>query len=512
MLRNLFHRISSLAERQGTARAGVLTVQEFPPPVRRWRLASWKGARSAVRSRVPLHEYLTFRFRAYCRRRPQHLHPLPSTVRIDGDAIAVTPNPDADRHPLRRFLEDPAGERAWMDDPREAQLRWIRAQHVAEAQRVARELDDAEQDAARITAGFLEASDALEQHELAREQEIAEGSAAVPATMARSRRQRGWPALPHTGLLLACHALTAVCVAVEAYQLTLPYFDPTGIDSANLAAEWRRNPTGVLAGAGFALMASASIFLLMHWLFETAAALYRGGESAWRTAADAARAAGLGLLLAITASQIGALRHATGDAAGAFIDATNGRAGGAGAGVGVFVLLTFLVPLGAAFVQHKAARARADRRSAREGRRAWEAQQEGLRQVRERRAELIRQAERQRDRLAKQRDAAHERLRALGERAQAAERELRDGIEAERRYSEAFVNSLVAALEQDRFAFIKVARRRGRLELLEPAVQVVAHAPVEPASRALILHPSVAQRPNGANGRTSSWADPEVVP
>jgi hypothetical protein len=129
---------------------------------------------------------------------------------------------------------------------------------------------------------------------------------------------------------------------------------------------------------------------------------------------------------------------------------------------GVFVLLTLLVPFAAALLQYRSSASAIweQLQQAREHQRQWDQAAHEALLVRERRGALLRLAEAERAQLERRREEARRKIRALAEQAHASERWIRATLEAERRFGVAYGHSLVAALEQDRYFFLKAARKR----------------------------------------------------
>jgi hypothetical protein len=450
-------------------------IRHFDPPIRRTRLGSWLDARKAVKCGVHLEDYLFYRLRSYLRKLPQNAHPLPAIVSVDGGKISVEHNPHANDHPLARLIDDPAGVSIDAQDPQEALVRWLRATHAAEGQMIARELGESEEEYGRLNASFLEANEGLTEISRGQQEEIREGQSFAPKTLARRKEERGRPPLGTPWMLLGCAAATAMGLACEAYQFALPYYDMMGIDSTNLAAEWERNPTGVLAGAGFAVGASGALFALYHWLFELAHSLYRDAEISWRTITKGGWALALAGLLGATAYCIGDLRHGTGASSSSFLSALRDQVAQGDSSTTVFVLLTALIPMAVAWSWHKAKPEIERRRQIRACQREWELEENKRLEVGERREEIVRQIRQERDLLDRMRATAREKIRELARRAQDAEQRLRDKIETERRFSIAFASALVSALEQDRFYFVREAWRRGLAKLIAQSSDATLH-------------------------------------
>lgn len=480
-------------------------VRQFKPPVRRSRVGAWLDAGKAVRCGVHLSDYLTYRLRQYLGQLPQNPHPLPVMVSISGAEILVQANPNANDHPLARLLEDPAGVSVDGSDPQEALVRWLRATHEAEAQIVGWELSEAEEEYARLSDAFLEANERLSEMCRAQQEEIADGGSLSGRTMSRSKRDRGRPSLGVPRMLIGSAAATAVAIACEAYQFALPYYDLMGIDSTNLTAEWQRNASGVLMGAGFAATASGALLVFGHWLFETVLSLYAGGERLFRTAMKGALAAGLATALAASAYYIGDLRHGAGESSSSLLSAMRDRVAETDSGTAVFVLLTALVPLAVAWMWHKAKEETGRRRQVRAEQRLWDEGENQKLELGERRDELIDRMREEREQLTRLRSSAREKIRELGRRAQAAEQWLREKVETERRFAVAFAGSLIAALERDRFYFVRAAHRRGQEHLI--AASALSQASRSRGTTAITLYP-VGENGGSPRGQ-SRWSAAE---
>jgi len=459
-------RFRSRTLRRITADDDPRLIRQFKPPIRRWRWRSWLDARKAAKAGVSAADYLISRLRSYLRRAPQDGYPLPVIVSVNGPKIEVVPNPRAHDHALLRFINDPAGVSAGPEDPQGAMVRWLRATRAAEAQQLARELTEAEEENGRLRASFVDVNERLTELSRQKQAEIAEGDSLPPATLVRREDLRGRPALGFPWALLACGLVTAIALAAEAYQFALPWFNLNGIDAANLPAEWRRDPSGILLGAAFALMASGGLFVLTHWLFELGRSLYQRKHCLGQALAKSAGTLTLAVLLGATAYYVGALRHGAAGASQSFLAAMGEQSARDDSGTTVFFLVTILVPLAVAWIWHKAA-AIADRRNeVRARQREWDAEENRRIEVAERREEILRQMREERESLQHQMDGASDRIRNLERRTQEAELQLRQTVDTWRRYAAAFAGSLVAAMEQDRYYFVREARRRGRHELL----------------------------------------------
>jgi len=438
-------------------------IQQFAPPIRRSRLGAWWAARRAVRAQMTLQDYLQWRRAHYQRRAPQQRYPLPCEVSIVQGEVVRTPNPEADTHPGQRLLADPAGE----ETLEAAVVRALRFRNHSESQLILREFQQYEEEVSRLTARLMEVSETLEERAVDQQREIATGVAPVPATLARARGRRGRPRQAVPWGPLTCALVIAVTVLVEAWQFALPYLNATGVDVSNLAAEWHRNPLATLLGSSFALAAAAAVFLLWYVVIERTVAIAKrvNAQPWWKTAGQALAPLVLGGLLLLTTCGIGAMRHGFSHGARDLLATLQGQAPAGRGSEAVFVLLTLIVPLAVAYLQHTSSASDIweQRQHVRAQQVQWDQAEAEALLVRERRAELMRLPAVERDRLERKRDEARRKLRELAEYAQAIEGGIREWLEAARRFGLAYVHSLVAALEQDRYFFLKAARP-GRAE------------------------------------------------
>jgi hypothetical protein len=488
-----------------------IAIRQFPAPVRRSRLASWWQAWRAVRGGASARDYLAYRQAQYLSLAPQNRHPLPSIVTVhDEGRLLVEENPDAERHPLARLLDDPAGVReADAADPFEAQVRWVRATREARAQQIARELEEREEETGRLTAHLLETTERLGDLEARAQEAIAAGAVAIPATAARTPEERGRPVLRFPWRLFGQGAAIVLFLLLEGYQLGVPYLDSIGVDTTRLGASL---DLGLATGLGFAAVAIASIFVLAEWALQLGRAALRGGDSCTVRLASGLAALGLAALVVAIAHGIGQMRHGLADASQLFLAASHGAfraAGSSPASTGggyLFFLLTVAVPIAVLRIAESMRRAAAGRQKIREAQRAWDADEERRKESRDRLGELVRRVQEARQGLEAERERAREKVRALNVEAQAAEQEIRNQVEAERRYAAAFAGSLVAALEQDRHYFLRHAHRKVSQRVLEPLEAPPAFPPSEEQSGIVVR--GVLRRASGAADLASGARSP----
>jgi len=137
----------------------------------------------------------------------------------------------------------------------------------------------------------------------------------------------------------------------------------------------------------------------------------------------------------------------------------------------LFMLLTTMLPFGVAFLHQKIHAARARRDAVRTAQRNWDAEQEQMRSTGETREERLRQAlvderateqhQRElRDLIARLDKEADEIQRQASTDLMTEELALREQLAADRRYLLTFLNAVEAAIEKDRYQFVKRARKR----------------------------------------------------
>jgi len=412
-----------------------------------------------VRARVHAGDYLRARRAEYLARLPNSLDPLPKVFTVlDGQMVVRDNTADGeDVYPDAPTFQAAAERRGhptyqtYVAEDRNRRLALIAQQRAA-----------ATAELPELSTRLAEATARREQLKREQDAEIANGASLAPATTQRAPALRGRPTLPFPWGRAAYFLGTTGCLVAEAYQFALPYFDVTGIDSTNLAAEWVRNPLGIITGAAFALGASGALFLFADQVVENGLNLFKGEFRGVRAAVTGLWVCILLALIGGAACGIGAMRG----------DLSNNATGSASVGRGtLFMLLTTMLPFGVAFLHQKIHAARGRRDEVRTAQRNWDAEQEQMRRTGERREERLRQAfvderateQRQRelrdliDRLDKEADEIQ---RQASTELMTEELALREQLAADRHYLLTFLNAVEAAIEKDRYQFVKRARKR----------------------------------------------------
>jgi hypothetical protein len=286
----------------------------------------------------------------------------------------------------------------------------------------------------------------------------------------------------------------------EAYHLAQPFYDWLGVDTTNLSREWLRNPLGILSGAGFALSASFGLCLLWYIALHNASSIAKTWDSAGPVL-TALRAGGLftlGCFLLVGSYFLATMRHGVIDYISLFHAAQQGQQAGGSIGQSVFFFLTLLVPFAAAYIHHQIGQSaywvrRHDLTLKQE---AWDRQNEERVLAAERLADRRALLQQNRERLERQRTLLQNQRQALAQHAQAAQRQRLERLEQARRSTEVYARSLLAALHQDRYCFIRIAHRCKAEHLLPE--QVGRHTPDLSQPPLPFLH---ALLPAGSNGQ-----------
>jgi hypothetical protein len=200
----------------------------------------------------------------------------------------------------------------------------------------------------------------------------------------------------------------------------------------------------------FALGIAAGLFALADVALGAAQRLFRGEDDARRQRLLGAWVGASAAFSTLAAAALAALRPPGGLPAWAF------------------VLLLLVLPVGSALLL-RAARADAERRAGEAAAvLAWDRERARAIAERSRRLEEIRWAAEERRELERQRDASRRRLRELEARAVETGRVREETLRRERAELARVAHSLVAALDLDRFEFVRQASARGLTDLVTP--------------------------------------------
>ena len=389
------------------------------------RFTAFWGARLAVRSGIPLEDFLQHRLSQHLADLPVPPSRLPITIAVDdGGVIASTSSPASARAPwLESFLRA-EGPAALGPDVQLAQADAARLAARVEAQR--KRVDEVTRELEEVTRG---------------------ADVADPADEAQAQ-QMGRPQVPPPlGLGLQLFALTLLLA--ETWQLAVPCLEGAGIRTSDLSAELHRTPMGVVLGSIFALGASASLFLFAHLALRRGLELFQAQAEARRRLLTALAAAAAALLAVAMAWSIAGVRPGTMRA----VDLRYAR--------WTLFLIALAIPAATAWMLRTARELDAARAEALAKARAWDHEHYRSYAELSRRAAALGEEERQLAGLEADRAAAVRRLHGLQQRGAVAQRLADDAADQDEQELARVGQSIAAALELDRYEYVRQATRHG---------------------------------------------------
>jgi len=407
-------------------------------PPRRSVVSSWWAARLAVRAGIRLEDFLQHRLARRLADLPVPPTRLPLAIAIDaGGGIACRPVPGRARGV------------AWLRS-------FLRANGPAA---LAPEIHVARAEATELAAGIDTQRRRVEESAGELEKAIAGREVIDPRDEAQAR-QAGCPPKPlPAGSCLV--ALAAVLLLAQVWQLAVPFLEAAGIRTRDLGAELAHHPLGVAAGVSIAASVLVGLVLLADLVLREGLALFAAlpgpRQRVWRSAVFASFAAVAAALAWSVSGMMPGSRWPAG------MDYQR-----------ISLVLTILtVPVAVAFLLRLARRLDKARELAIAIRRAWDRQH--LRSFREamRLQAALAEQERRLATLEGQRAAVLQRQRRLQGWAAAARRRAGEAIEAEELALAKVAHGIVAALELDRYEYLRRAGSCPRLA--EPLPPVPAN-------------------------------------
>jgi hypothetical protein len=439
-------------------------------PVGRSALAAAWQARDAVRAGMTLDDFLRSRLARYVAALSVPSASLPLSASIDDGQIVVRPADVA-----RAATPPDGGGQAWIAPLVAAEGPSVREEATTLEARLA--TIDEEVEAARRRA-----------EEISRRfsADVAAGLVAAPSEVEATAEQLGRPPVRSTTARTALAGVVTAAAAAETWQIAVPLLAGAGIAPGALEAEMARRPGEVVSVLLFALGVAAALFALARGGLAAAGALARGEGDPPRRRWLAATGTGAAALAALVATAVAALPRAASE---------RGAAGGAS-----LALLLLAVPVGAALLIATVRRWDEARAAEQAAALAWDRERARALGERARRLEELEWADEERQGLERQREAARRRLRELNARAIVVGRVAAEQAERERAALARVAQGLVAALELDRYQFVRQATARGALEL----VTARRRKPPEPRASTFDAGPSPAAVGEVQTGRLAA--------
>jgi hypothetical protein len=292
--------------------------------------------------------------------------------------------------------------------------------------------------------------------------DVAVGIVAGPPDVEATAEQLGRPPIRSGAPRGLALSFAAGALAAETWQVAVPLLAATGVDVGALRAEAALRPAEVAFAAVFSLAVATGLFALAHAALDAGLALFRGEGDERRRRWLAGATLCAGGAAALLAAAVAALR---GTGPGPRLPST------------ALVLLLVAVPLASDLVLRAVEPGAAARAREIDAALAWDRERARALSERIRRLEELGWAEHEVAALEARRDGARRRLRALHARAVEAARLAAEGARQAREDLSRLAQSLVGALELDRYEFVRQASARGAAALFAPRRRKGADVP-----------------------------------
>lgn len=426
--------------------AHTVTLLDQPVPHRPVR--SYLSAGEAVHDGIELPVYLLYKLRLYVATYRWSLHPLPYCIAVVRAALVCTEDPESKRYWAQKREGLGEGGVAYLSPPEQAE--------------VARLAEKIEADAQDIEARSRAYREQIEEQEMHAASAISDGTEPGPRTREYARpHSPKRPPIPWS-LILALLAVVFLGL-VEDFQLTFPILDRMGVDASALALEWERQPLTVIGGVAIALTATAVLLVWWHFLVSHAAAWSTGLDTA-RPLRSGAKLVGLVILtvvLFLFTLCIANFRHDTAASASGLQGAATGQSVSTTDTGLFFLLLSLLLPAGAAYIQFRAGKspywqARADFRKQLALHNETEAQ---FQLPPARRADVLDALRTKLAECEQEKARLEARRQALTDFLTARLNEYRKRLDDEEASVAAFSRTLLSALQTDCIFFVRAANR-----------------------------------------------------
>ncbi len=404
--------------------------------VRRSWFAAFRQARVSVRAGVPLDDFLRSRLARYLAALPVPPARLPLAVSVDDGQLVARPVEPA-----------PAAE----GPPADETQRWLAPLVAAEGPEVRQETAELQ-----IRLSVLEGQIEAARHrceELSRRYaaDVAAGDVAAPPAIDATAEQMGRPQVRSSSPYRVLVTFIGATLLAAAWQVALPLLRAANVDPSALGFAFELRPTEVVFVVVFALGIAAGLFALADAALGAAERLFHGEPDPRRRRFLAGGAAAAAVFSVLVGAALAALRP-----------------GPSGSPSWAYVLLLLALPVGSALLL-RFARADADARAAEApAALAWDRERARALADRARRLLELEWAAGEEHELERRREAARRRLREIDARAVEAARLEAEAAERERAELSRLAQGLVAALDLDRYAFIRQASARGAAELIAP--------------------------------------------
>lgn len=436
--------IDAVAEawRERCSERRALAAPRAVPEARldRSRLGAAVQARLAVRAGVRLDDFLRSRLAKYAARLPVTLEDLPIDVEIAGGEAVIRQKAPARGAALR---------------PAPAERALAAALVALEGPYAGRELRDAEAALDALDARAAAARTRIDEASRAYAAAVASGAVVVHPDLEATPEQLGRPPVPSGAPVTALRGFVAALLAAEAWRFAGPVLDLSGIDAGALDAALQVSPVPTALALAFAVGAAAAVFAF------AGVALARATDAIDDAAASRRRAllGAAGLLAALAAGGVTAAAAAPERWA--------------------HVILLVTVPFAGALLWRWASHLSRIRAAALDAALAWDRERAREAGDRGRHVSLVASAEAELAAIEAERLVARRRLRALHRRAVDAERHAGVAARADARRLDRLCEGLAAALELDRYLYVRLAAERtlgvverpARAGRLEPAAE-----------------------------------------
>jgi hypothetical protein len=220
----------------------------------------------------------------------------------------------------------------------------------------------------------------------------------------------------------------------------------------------------VLSGAGFAFASATGLFLLWHQVLSRASFL----SKTWQSETPGLNALRVGGIVALCAVLLvgtyllANMRHGMAGGVSLYWQNQQGQQSAADMNQGVFVFLALIVPFAAAYLHHRLDQSTywQRRRDITLKQEQWDLKEEERILAAEGLADRRALRQQKRERLEQERTLFQNQRQAVAERAQAAQRTHREHLEQAQNATAVYARSLLAALQQDRYYYLRMVKSR----------------------------------------------------